>query len=226
MNSKISCARLAAGAWLASLSLGPASALAAEYWLKAEATTVTMPGAVTVPMWAFASCTDATFATCDAASVPGPALVVPPGEGLTVNLRNNLTAQTSLVIAGQVAAMTPVWNDGSSGPRPSTTARVRSFTHEAAAGGGTAVYTWPNMKPGTYLYHSGTHPQVQVQMGLYGAATKDFAAGFAYPGVAYDQQVTLLYSEIDPALHDAVAGPTPTYGTPAGPTSTLNYVPS
>ena len=24
------------------------------------------------------------------------------------------------------------------------------------------------MKPGTYLYQSGTHPQVQVQMGLYG----------------------------------------------------------
>jgi hypothetical protein len=62
-------------------------------------------------------------------------------------------------------------------------------------------------------------------MGLYGAVTNNHAAGLAYPGVAYDNQVTLLYSEIDPALHDAVAGPSPTYGTASGPTSTLNYVP-
>ena len=31
--------------------------------------------------------------------------------------------------------------------------------------------------PGTYLYHSGTHPAVQVQMGLYGALTKNAVDG-------------------------------------------------
>jgi FtsP/CotA-like multicopper oxidase with cupredoxin domain len=225
MNSKRFGARLAAGTSAVVLSLGSGAACAAEFWLKAEATTVTMPGAVAVPMWAYAKCTDATFLTCAPATVPGPALVVPPGEGLTVNLKNNLPANTSLVIPGQVTTMTPVWNDGASGTRISPTARVRSFTHEAVAAGGTAVYSWPTLKPGTYLYHSGTHPQVQMQMGLYGAMSKDFAAGQAYPGVAYDNQVTLLYSEIDPALHNAVGGPTPTYGTVTGPTSTLKYVP-
>jgi len=59
-------------------------------------------------------------------------------------------------------------------------------------------------------------------MGLYGAVTHDAAAGEAYAGVPYDNEVTLLYSEIDPALHAAVAGGS--YGTVAYP-STVNYAP-
>ena len=71
------------------------------------------------------------------------------------------------------------------------------------------------MKPGTYLYQSGTQPQVQVQMGLYGAVTKNAADADRHDHAergrltqarfAYDNQATLLYSEIDPALHAAVA---------------------
>ena len=67
-------------------------------------------------------------------------------------------------------------------------------------------------------------------MGLYGAVTQDAAAGSlgvpaqAYSGVAYDHEAVLVYSEIDPALHEAVS--TGTYGTPDGPTSTINYRPS
>ena len=37
--------------------------------------------------------------------------------------------------------------------------------------------------PGTYLYQSGSHPAVQVQMGLYGGVTSDAAAGEVYSGV-------------------------------------------
>jgi hypothetical protein len=225
MNGTKIGARLAAGAWVATLSMSGGTAFAAEYWLRAQVTTLSLPGGTTVPMWAFARCTDATYATCAAPSVPGPALAVPPGEGLTVNVRNDLPQNISLVINGQAMTPTPVWDDGSSGPRPSLTARVRSFTYEAAGGGGLATYSWPSMKPGTYLYQSGTHPAVQVQMGLYGAATKDAASGQAYAGVPYENQVTLLYSEIDTVLHNAVAGPTPTYGSASGPTSTLDYVP-
>jgi hypothetical protein len=151
---------------------------------------------------------------------------------------------TSLVINGLIKPMAPVWTEpGSSTPLPSrgasTSARVRSFDAEAAPSNGTALYTWLNVKPGTYLYQSGTQPQVQVQMGLYGALTKNAvdAAGSvraqAYPGVAYeyDNQAPLLYSEIDPDLHAAVA--TGKYGVPCpaatpdcgNPTSTINYAP-
>ncbi|MBW8370301.1 MAG: multicopper oxidase domain-containing protein, partial [Thiobacillus sp.] len=206
---------------LAGLVAVAAPASAAEYWLRAEAFDVPMPGSATpIPMWGYAldgiSCIPVPPATNCQATVPGPALTVPPGDTvLTVHLTNNLPANTSIVIPGQTAAMSPVWDDGSSGARPSATARVRSFTHETLAGGGTADYTWSSMKPGTYLYHSGTHPQVQVQMGLYGGIRKDAASGVAYAGVAYDNELMLLYSEIDPRLHTAVANGT--YGTPAAP---------
>jgi FtsP/CotA-like multicopper oxidase with cupredoxin domain len=220
--------RLSQALLLAGLATVAIPASAVEYWLRADTVNVTMPDGVTVPMWGYAL-TDAGFTT-GTPSVPGPALTVPPGDTvLTVHLKNNLPEATSIVIPGQVAAMTPVWDDGTTGARTSASARVRSFTHEALVGGGTADYTWNNVKPGTYLYHSGTHPQVQVQMGLYGAVTGNAVAATgttpaeAYAGVPYSNEVTMLFSEIDPALHAAVAGGT--YGTSAGPTSTFDYQP-
>lgn len=220
----------------AALLLTGRSAMAAEYWLQTGTTTVSG-----VPMWGYALCgtgSTAPAACAGAVTVPGPALDVPPGENLTVHLTNTLPQPTSLVIAGQSRqqAMAPVWFEPAApsttytGSRPpgNTTARVRSFDVEAAAGGGTATYTWATIKPGTYLYSSGTHPQVQVQMGLYGALTKDAGTGrVAYSqgasNIVYRNQLTLVYSEIDPALHAAVAAGT--YGSAAGPTSTLNYQP-
>jgi len=220
--------RLSQAMMLAGLVTVAAPVSAVEYWLRADTVNVTMPDGVTVPMWGYAL-TDSTFAP-GTATVPGPALAVPPGDPvLTIHLQNNLPVATSIVIPGQVAAMTPVWDNDMSGARPSATARVRSFTHEALVGGGTADYTWTNVKPGTYLYHSGTHPQVQMQMGLYGGVTRNAVAATgttpaeAYAGVPYNNEVTLLFSEIDPALHAAVASGA--YGTAAGPTSTLDYKP-
>jgi FtsP/CotA-like multicopper oxidase with cupredoxin domain len=70
------------------------------------------------------------------------------------------------------------------------------------------------VKEGTYLYHSGTHPQVQVQMGLYGA--------LIVGNYGITDEATLVYSEIDPDLHAAVDDGT--YGT-TGPTSTFDYLP-
>jgi len=228
MTKKMSASNALLALALATIS-GPT--LSAEYWLKTGTLNVTMPDTVSVPMWGFALCDAGSFAVCAAPTVPGPALVVPVGDttGLIVHVQNTLSEPVSLVINGQITTMTPVWTDGTSGPRTSPAQRVRSFTQEAAASGGEAVYTWPAVKPGTYLYQSGTHPQVQVQMGLYGAMTSDTAAvttttpAEAYVGVPYASAVTMLLSEIDPALHTAVANST--YGTPAGPTSTLNYDP-
>jgi len=65
---------------------------------------------------------------------------------------------------------------------------------------------------------------VQIPMGLYGGVKKDAAAGQAYArsDTAYQNEVTLFYSEIDPVLNSAVAGGT--YGTAAYP-GTVNYSP-
>jgi FtsP/CotA-like multicopper oxidase with cupredoxin domain len=131
-----------------------------------------------------------------------------------VHLYNGLAEPTSLVISGLPSVPSPTFTSlaGSVtavGARPAgdVTSRVRSFTTETAPGAA-GTYTWSNVRPGTYLYQSGTHPAVQVQMGLYGAATKDAAAGQAYAGIPYTATVTLLYSEIDPDQHAAIVGGT------------------
>jgi len=211
----------------------PASAI--DYYLCAGATTVDMPGDPGIPMWGFALDDDNNLGNgCGGpVQVPGPRLIVPPGEALNIFLRNDLTEPASIVIPGQEMPVSPgcaggpVWTNGTRGPRTSAHQRVRSFGCEAAANGGTRSYIWGSgtanpLKPGTYTYHSGTHPQVQVQMGLYGAVSQDYTAGQAYPGVPYDKSQDLLFSEIDPALHRAVKDGT--YGT-TGPTSTLDYNP-
>lgn len=202
----------------------PTQAFAIDYYLRAEEVTIPDPnGGAAIPMWGYAFCGSTDWNNCGAATVPGPALTVPVGDAiLSVHLANDLTVPTSLVVNGLLKPMTPTWTDNSTGPRGSDlTKRVRSFDAEAAPGN-SQVYTWSNVAPGTYLYQSGTQPQVQVQMGLYGAATKDASATEAYAGAAYNNQATLLYSEIDPALHAAVKDQT--YGT-TGPTSTFDYQP-
>jgi FtsP/CotA-like multicopper oxidase with cupredoxin domain len=191
--------------------------LAATYNLTAGTATLALPGPTNVPVWGFA-CTSTTVAgacpVLGTVTVPGPVLVVPPGEDLIINLTNNLPEAASIVISGQAL---PVVSGG--GPQGIVTdaegrQRITSFTGQAAASGGTATFTWTGLQAGTYLYQSGSHVTQQVQMGLYGAVTKDAAAGQAYPGVTYDAQAILLYSEIDPALHNPVA-----------PVNAINYDP-
>jgi len=205
-------------ALLASACLAvPTMAGAATFDLCAGPVNVTMSdtAATVVPMWGFAP-GGATLGTCDnTPTVPGPELST-TDTGVTINLTNTLSATVSVVIPGQTQAMVPVFFIDGNG-----NSRVRSFTTETAANGGTQAYTWSNMKPGTFVYHSGTHSQVQVQMGLYGAVILDAAADEAYPGYRYDADAVLFFSEIDPALHDAVNDGD--YGTTV--TSTINYVP-
>jgi FtsP/CotA-like multicopper oxidase with cupredoxin domain len=180
-----------------------------------------------ITMWGFAQCTDDTFATCDPASIPGPTLTANEGDTVNVHLRNSLPApgtrgsaitNTSIVVPGQNPSLAPgthpTWTDGTTGPRVNASQRVRSFTTETSVAG-TGVYTWTNLKTGTYLYQSGTHPAVQVQMGLYGALiVYPGAAGQAYndPSTTFDQEVVLLFSEIDPELHYSIQSGL--YGTP------------
>lgn len=83
---------------------------------------------------------------------------------------------------------------------PAQAARVRSFGTEVAAGATTAL-TWNNLRPGTYLIESGTQPSIQGPMGLYGMLV---VTDPAYPGQAFDKDVALLLSEIDPVQNTAV----------------------
>lgn len=193
-----------------------AQALGAEVYLVAAPLTKALPGTAGVPMWGFASAT-AGFATVGAPTVPGPALVVPPGEtSLTVYLRNDLPVGVSLVIPGQLGASPPHTFVDAQGR-----SRIDSFATPTAPGA-VGSYTFPGLRPGTYLYQSGTHAAVQVPMGLYGLVTMDAAAGSAYPLVPYANQALVVLSEVDPALNQAVVAGT--YGTSAYP-STMSYRP-
>ena len=203
------------------LGLAGGTAQAVEVFLCADATTLTMPDGNVVTMWGYAEDDNANLADgCgNPVQVPGPAITVPSTDTtLTVNLLNNLPQRTSLVIGGQGpdTNMVPRFITDKAGRQ-----RVYSFTHETRLGR-IGRYTWNNFQPGSYAYQSGTHVAVQVQMGLYGAVNRDAAPGQGYPGVPYDQDVELFYSEIDPVLHADIAGGT--YGN-TGATSTIDYAP-
>ncbi len=91
---------------------------------------------------------------------------------------------------------------------PTQPKRVQSFGTEVAAGS-SATLTWKAPRPGTYLLESGTHPSIQGPMGLYGivvvtSAASSGSSGTAYPGVSYNADLSLLFSEIDPAQNRAV----------------------
>lgn len=225
MNARSLIGTLGALPLAAALLLSAGAPLqAAEYWLRAEALDVAMPDGRVVPMWGFAEDQDHSFATLDdgAATVPGPLLTVPPGEGLTVHLYNNgLPEAVSFLIPAQALPTT----DGTNlAPGVRSGGRLVSLAHQVAAGAA-ADFVWTDLRPGTYLYQSGSHMAVQVQMGLYGALRRDAAAGNAYgvPEAAYDNDLALVFSEIDPELHDAVAEGR--YGPGRDVTSTARYEP-
>lgn len=195
------------------------NANAIEFALRAAPTTITLPDGQVVPMWGFAL-DSAPGANDGTVTVPGPALEIPPGDTtLKIHLTNQLPATggqqipVSVVIPGLLASYTATHNPNG---------RMRSFTAETLPGQ-TRTYTWSNVREGTFLYHSGTHPAVQVQMGLYGSLKKNRAPGEAYTGRTYDSESILLFSEIDLALHQAIANDQ--YGAGKTVTSTIDYQP-
>ena len=243
--------------------------------LTAGPTTYTAPDGTTIPMWGYACGSAATGSTATCAALNSSAvanlaattwspvvITVPTGQGLTINLTNNLsfatgsgtnTIPTSIVIVGQVggglgssrtttlspshanAQGCPTWfiaspatppgtpcpaPQSSSGTPPNQANRVQSMATEVVAGTTTAL-TWTGLKPGTYLLESGTHPSIQVPMGLIGVlvvttAPSGATAGTAYPGAAattttaaipavtYNAELPLEFSEIDPVQNKEV----------------------
>jgi FtsP/CotA-like multicopper oxidase with cupredoxin domain len=130
---------------------------------------------------------------------PAPTLIVNEGETVTVQLTNHLSVPSSLVFPGQGEVTT---TGGSPG----------LLTAEAAAAGGSVQYQFTAHHPGTYMYHSGTSPELQVEMGLLGALIVRPAGfdqetnrtAYGHPDTAYDHEYLFLLSEMDPLIHDLV----------------------
>ncbi len=209
--------------------LGISAAHSADVYLQAEQFTKTIAdgsgvdgnGTADVTMWGYAEC-DATFA-CGAPTSPGPQINVPTGESLTIHLSNALAVPTSIMIAGQANAPLPA-----DATALRIDGRLRSFVPEVDPGA-VDTYTWAAPRSGAFLYQSGSHVSLQVHMGLYGAMVMDsvcnpaipeLIAPCAYPDVAYDSREVLVFSEIDPALHDdpvtGLAAPLPANASVTG----------
>ncbi len=236
------------------LALGAAQATAHSVVLCAEPYTQAVPGNALLPMWGYRQV--GSVAACDtgtgvATASPGPLITVPAGDStLAITVVNRLSVPTSIVLAAQslpsdggpaVMAADVVGPTCVPTPTAASTAaahpqncRVRSFTGETDPGAN-RTYTFINIRPGTYLYQSGTHPQVQVQMGLFGMARQDAtvlgASGrqlFAGANAGFDVDVPVVLSEIDPEQHIRIAatlGSADPTSWKSGNNSTLNYVP-
>ena len=136
-----------------------------------------LPGQ-TVPVWGY------SLNNAPVVRPGGPVIPATVGDIVTIRLHNQLSERTTLLVQGQ--AMVPDLN--------------------GVAAGGIKQYSFTASRPGTYLYEAGLLPnaQHQVAMGLYGALIVRPAAN---PNQAYgasttfDEESTLVLSEIDPALN-------------------------
>ncbi|MGA1870208.1 MAG: multicopper oxidase domain-containing protein [bacterium] len=168
--------------------------------LKAKADHISTPIGGSLLIWGYAN-------GDDRAQYPGPTLILNQGETITVNLTNELDIDqdgddipdmnVSIVFPGQENV---VACGGTSG----------LLTREATFGG-TVSYTFTATHAGTYLYHSGTSPEIQVEMGLLGAIivrpsgfNPDATRAYNHPDAAYDHEYLFLLSEMDPRIHETV----------------------
>ncbi|QNN51577.1 multicopper oxidase domain-containing protein [Nocardioides mesophilus] len=160
---------------------------------------ISLPDGNTAFMWGYSH-------GFDAFQHPGPVLCVEAGDEVTVILHNTLPDPTSIVFPGQEGVLA----DGIASTPVRSSGKVTSLSTTAAASTGTVTYSFTAANPGTYLYESGTNPEKQVRMGLFGALIVRPAG---QPHQAYDsansdftpdREFMVLLSEIDPYQHQRV----------------------
>jgi len=131
------------------------------------------------------------------AQYPGPTLIINQGDTITINLANELQQPVSIVFPGQEGV-------SASGGTPGL------LTSEAPMGGNVS-YSFTAIQAGTYLYQSGTSPELQMEMGLVGAIivrpygySATAPRAYSHPDSAYDREYLFLLTEMDPRIHQAV----------------------
>jgi len=191
---------------------GPAFALTAE------PNRLSQPDGQQIYAWGYGCASApagyAPFAgACSTMQVPGPTLIVTEGQTVTVTLSNLLPAA-----AGNTSILFP-------GFAVTATGGVAGLRTQEAAPGGTVSYSFVASGPGTRAYYSGTQPDLQIEMGLYGAivvlpvavpancgtaaasaggSTDDYrlsAAAYDHPMTCYDREYLFQFAEMDPRIH-------------------------
>ncbi|MEQ1637897.1 MAG: multicopper oxidase domain-containing protein [Methylococcales bacterium] len=182
---------LQAGATIPGISGPNFNLTAAEDYL-------TTPDGGSVYVWGYGNGNNAAM------QYPGPTLIVNQGQVVTVSLKNNLWKNTSIVFPGQEGVTTSCDAQVSVGT-------PGLLTCEAAPNSPAVTYTFTASKPGTYLYHSGTRPDLQTEMGLVGALivrptgySASSPKAYNHAGSSYDHEYLSLLTEMDVRIHNEV----------------------
>src|SRR6267142_3213116 len=185
------------------------------------------PDGVLVYSWGYGcsgtGSSNATFAPaavagpfCPSMQLPGPTLIVTENVPFTVTLTNSLptaAGNTSILFPG---ASSVTFSGG-----------VAGLLTQEATQTGAVTYTVTYSAPGTHEYYSGTQPDLQIEMGLFGAVVvrpahpvgtsasapnctttepgrEDFrlaSSAYDHPLTCYDREYLFQWSEIDPKIH-------------------------
>jgi FtsP/CotA-like multicopper oxidase with cupredoxin domain len=134
------------------------------------------------------------------AQYPGPTLIVDQGSTFSITLTNELPMPVSIVFPGHSVVAT-----GGLGTQDGL------LTKEALPAGGVVTYQVTATHAGTYTYHSGTRPELQVEMGLVGAIivrptgfNPASPRAYAHADTSYDRENLYLLTDIDPVIHDVI----------------------
>jgi FtsP/CotA-like multicopper oxidase with cupredoxin domain len=180
--------------------------------LTARADYITQPDGMTIYSWGYGCASAPTgFApysgNCPQMQMPGPTLIVNEGDSVTVNLSDSLPAA-----AGNTSILFP-------GFTVTATGGVAGLLAQEAGPGTPVTYQFQATKPGTYSYYSGSRPDLQVEMGLFGAvivlpstAQKGCTQGpyslaasaYDNPNTCYDREYLFQFSELSLRVHQQV----------------------
>jgi hypothetical protein len=153
-------------------------------------------------------------ANCPLMQLPGPTMIVTEGDTVSVTLTNALPPA-----AGNTSIVFPGFHVTTSGGVTGMLAQEAVPASTGSPSGNPVTYTFTAGKPGTYAYHSGTQPELQIEMGLYGAIVVRPKTGYAAPAdcvkgpyslaataydhdaTCYDREYLFQFSEIDSTIH-------------------------
>ena len=173
---------------------------------------VTTPDGSNLLMWGYACTSCASPDPNNVAQYPGPTLIVNQGDTVTVTLSNHLTLPPTAT--GAPVEAVPNVSIVFPGEDYVTASGgvVGSLTREARPAGTTApavpdvvTYTFHANRPGTFMYHSGTRQDLELEMGLFGAIVvrpSGYAnRAYADAATAFDREFLFVTSEMDPSIH-------------------------
>jgi len=159
----------------------------------AEAGEVSTPDGGSLHFWGYEAPGATPF---DVPQYPGPTLILNQFDVVTITLTSELPFGqcTSIVFPGHAVTVTDLTGD-----------QDGLLTRETCPGGAAVEYTFTASEPGTYMYHSGTQAELQIEMGLVGTIIVRPTTGedHAYndPDTFFDHEYLFLLTQMDPIIH-------------------------